>query len=162
MANSTSVKEAAALMLARLLSKRGLGAEALPPSAVAAGNIETLASATAKLVCLSYLGFGGGPVQIRYAVRRLRRILPEGTLIVVAYWVGDGEEDTAAKMLDVVQADAYASSLHEAVSICEKAATGDLKPAMRDGNGTDSAAPVVPVPPRPKAASKRKAGPAPV
>ena len=158
----SGLDEAAALMLARLLSKRGLGAEALPPSAVAVGNIETLASATAKLVCLSYLGFGGGPVQIRYAVRRLRRILPEGTLIVVAYWVGDGEEDTAAKMLDVVQADAYASSLHEAVSICEKAATGDLKPAMRDGNGTDSAAPVVPVPPRPKAASKRKAGPAPV
>ncbi len=84
--------EAAGAMLAAVLAKRGLGAKALPPEEISAGHITTLASTKAKAVCLSYLGLGAGPAHIRYLVRRLRRILPKGTLILVAYW---HEEDDA-------------------------------------------------------------------
>lgn len=124
--------QAAALALGRALNKRGLGAEALPSNALAPGNIEHLTETTAKLVCLSYLGFGGGPVEIRYIVRRLRRILPDGTLILVAYWNRSADAETETKLLDVVHADAYASTLHEAVEICEDAATGKGLSASHD------------------------------
>lgn len=119
--------KAAALALGRALEKRGMKAEVRGPGALAAGAIEALTETPAKLVCLSYLGFGAGPVEIRYVVRRLRRILPDGTLILVAYWGRDDEDEDAEsrrKLLDVVHADAYASTLHEAVGLCEDAAMG--------------------------------------
>ncbi len=72
-------------MLAEVLKKRGLGAKALDPDAISAGHIASLAKTEAKLVCLSYLGLGAGPALIRYVVRRLRRILPQGTAIIVCY-----------------------------------------------------------------------------
>lgn len=156
----SNLDKAAALMLAQLLVKRGIEAEALPPSAIAAGNIETLATTTAKMVCLSYLGFGSGLVQIRYAVRRLRRILPENTLILVAYWQSEGEVGDAAKLLDAVEADAYASTLHEAVKICEQAATGELAP--RDGGEKAKSRPGAPAPAgKATSAAARRLGPAP-
>jgi hypothetical protein len=79
---------------------------------------------------LSYLGYGAGPVEIRYVVRRLRRILPDGTKILVAYWDGKHEDDADIrdKLFGVVQADAYASTLHEAVAACEDAALGEPMP----------------------------------
>lgn len=126
--------KAAALTLGRALDKRGLNAMVLGPDAIAAGTIESLADTPAKLVCLSYLGFGGGPVEIRYVVRRLRRILPDGTLILVAYWnrEDDDEAEAERKLLDVVHADGYADTLHEAVRFCEKAATGKESAVSHD------------------------------
>ena len=131
--------EAAGAMLAAVLAKRGLGANALPPEEISAGHISTLASAKAKAVCLSYLGLGTGPAQIRYLVRRLRRILPQGTLILVAYWHADGDTQAMASLQETVQADAYATTLHEAVEIILQAATtgGDTesgaKPETKPG-----------------------------
>ena len=42
----------------------------------------------------------------------------------MAYWDRDEEATAETKLLDVVHADAYASTLQEAVRICEDAATG--------------------------------------
>ncbi|MEJ2517370.1 MAG: AI-2E family transporter [Methyloceanibacter sp.] len=122
--------KAAALTLGRALEKRGLKSVVRGPDAVAPGTIEALTDTPAKLVCLSYLGYGAGPVEIRYVVRRLRRILPDGTKILVAYWDGKHEDDadTRDKLFGVVQADAYASTLHEAVAACEDAALGEPMP----------------------------------
>jgi hypothetical protein len=130
--------EAAAAMLAEVLKKRGIGAKALPPETVSAGHIASLEGTEAKLVCLSYLGLGAGPAHIRYLVRRLRRILPAGTLILVAYWNDDGDAKAIKEMLETAEADAYATSLSEAVEICVKAAKGELngKPdAAKDAAG---------------------------
>ena len=132
----TSLDEAAALALGRALDKRGLKAKVLSPDALAAGTIDRLGDTPAKLVCLSYLGFGSGPVEIRYVVRRLRRILPKDTLILVAYWDRDEEAAAESKLLDVVHADAYASTLHEAVRICEDAATGKRPRAAHEAART--------------------------
>ena len=119
-------------MLVAVLAKRGLGAKALPPDEISAGHITTLATTKAKAVCLSYLGLGSGPAHIRYLVRRLRRILPQGTLILVAYWHADGDAQAMESLKETTQADAYATTLHEAVETILKAATtGAPAPAAK-------------------------------
>jgi predicted PurR-regulated permease PerM len=119
--------EASAAILAEVLRKRGLVTKALPAEAISAGHIASLANTEAKLVCLSYLGLGAGPALIRYVVRRLRRILPEGTLILVCYWNEEGNKAATKAMLETAEADAYAITLPEAVELCVKAAKGELK-----------------------------------
>jgi acyl-coenzyme A thioesterase PaaI-like protein len=119
--------EATAAILAEVLNKRGLATKALPAEAISAGHIASLANTEAKLVCLSYLGLGAGPALIRYVVRRLRRILPEGTLILVCYWNEEGNKAATKAMLETAEADAYAITLPEAVELCVKAAKGELK-----------------------------------
>jgi len=123
----TPLDEASAAILAEVLKKRGLGAHALAPDAISAGHIASLAKTEAKLVCLSYLGLGAGPALIRYVVRRLRRILPQGTLILVCYWNEQGNKAATKAMLETAEADAYATTLAEAVELCVKAAKGELK-----------------------------------
>ncbi|HZJ11861.1 MAG TPA: hypothetical protein VFD26_04320, partial [Methyloceanibacter sp.] len=123
----SALDEAAAAMLAEVLKKRGLGAKALAPEAISAGHIASLAGTEAKLVCLSYLGLGTGPAPIRYLMRRLRRILPQGTAILVCYWTDEGDSAAAKELLEAAEADAYATSLGEAVELCVKAAKGELK-----------------------------------
>ena len=123
----TPLDEATAAILAEVLKKRGLATKALPPDAISAAHIASLANTEAKLVCLSYLGLGAGPALIRYLVRRLRRILPQGTLILVCYWNEEGNKAATKAMLETAEADAYATTLAEAVELCVKAAKGELK-----------------------------------
>jgi predicted PurR-regulated permease PerM len=123
---------AAADMLAGVLRKRGLGVKEYGPEVISAAHISTLAGTEAKLVCLSYLGLGNGPAQIRYLVRRLRRILPQGTLIMVCFWAEEGDQLSVKSVLENTEADAYATSLHEAVQLCMKAAKGELKSKLAE------------------------------
>jgi len=143
----TPLDEASAAILAEVLKKRGLNTKALSPEAINAGHIASLANTEAKLVCLSYLGLGAGPALIRYLVRRLRRILPEGTLILVCYWNEEGNKAATKAMLETAEADAYAITLTEAVELCVKAAKGELK-REQSGEG----------PPSPPAGDKSKRG----
>ena len=71
-------------MLAGLLKKHGLEAQALEHEAISEGGIISL-EAGVKLVCLSYLSLGSSKAHVRYLVRRLRRILPHAK-IVIGYW----------------------------------------------------------------------------
>ena len=120
-----SLDEAAAAMLAGVLKKRGLGAKALPAEAISAAHIASLAQTEAKLVALSLLDIGNGPAVIRYIVRRLRRILPKGTAIVVCLW-SEGEAPASLKaVLETAEADAYVTSLPEAVELCIAFAKGE-------------------------------------
>lgn len=123
----SALDEAAAAMLAEILKKRGLGTKALPPEAISAGHIASLANTEAKLICLSYLGMGTGPAHIRNLVKRLRRILPEGRFILVGYWAEQLDTASISEFLATAEADAYATSLQEAVEICLEAAKEKLK-----------------------------------
>jgi predicted PurR-regulated permease PerM len=123
----SALDEAAAAILAEVLKKRGLGAKALGPEAISAGHIASLTGTEAKLVCLSYLGVGTSPAHVRYLVRRLRRILPQGTAILVCYWSDEGEAPAAKQLLEAAEADACATSLTQAVELCMAAAKGELK-----------------------------------
>jgi hypothetical protein len=150
--------EASAAILAELLNKRGLATKALPAEAISAGHIASLANTEAKLVCLSYLGLGAGPALIRYLVRRLRRILPEGVAILVCYWNEEGNKAATKAMLETAEADAYATTLPEAVELCVKAAKGELKRDKAE-KATDAAPPTAPESPsgdKPKPRAPRR------
>ena len=118
----TPLDEAAAAMLAGLLNKHGLKARVAESEAISAGNIVSLEAAKAKLVCLSFLGIGSSPAQVRYLVRRLRRILPSGCMILVGYWADDAAGAPVKALKETAEADAYATSLHEAAEIAVDAA----------------------------------------
>lgn len=148
----TMLDEAAGAMLAAVVAKRGVGAEALPPEAISPGHITALSSTRAKLVCLSYLGVGSGPAQIRYLVRRLRRILPEGTLIVVAYWSRGTDAEQVGAFLESARSDAYVTTLEAAVDTCIEAATGAFTSTYEAPEPAKPASGAKPVtqPPKPK------------
>jgi hypothetical protein len=50
-------------------------------------------------------------------VRRLRRILPSGCMILVGYWADDASNAPVKALKESAEADAYATSLHEAAEI---------------------------------------------
>jgi hypothetical protein len=110
-----------------VLKKRGLSAKTLGPDAISAAHIASLASTEARLVCLSYLNLEPGPAHVRYLVRRLRRILPEDTAILVCYWNDEDKTPASNQLVEVAEADAYATSLPQAVEICMTAAKGELR-----------------------------------
>jgi predicted PurR-regulated permease PerM len=146
--------EAAADVLAEVLKKRGIGASSLGPKAISAGHITSLANTEAKLIALSYLGLGTGPAHIRYLVRRLRRILPEGTLILVCFWAEAPESPSVKALLATTDADAYATSLSEAVNVVLSAAKGELLRGAAEGTPEAKGKPAA------KGETKRKRAPA--
>ena len=109
-------------MLAGLLNKHGLNARVAESETVSAGNIISLEAAKAKLICLSFLGIGSSSAQVRYLVRRLRRILPSGSIILVGCWTDDAAGAPLKALKETADADAYATSLHEAAEIAVNAA----------------------------------------
>ena len=118
----TPLDEAAAAMLAGLLKKHGLKSRLAESEAISAGHIASLDAAKTKLVCLSFLGIGSSSAQVRYLVRRLRRILPPGCLILVGYWAADAAGAPVKALEKSAEADAYATSLQEASEIAVNAA----------------------------------------
>lgn len=118
----TPLDEAAAAMLAGLLKKHGLKARLAESEAISAGHIASLDAAKVKLVCLSFLGIGSSSAQVRYLVRRLRRILPPGCLILVGYWAADAAGAPVKALEETAEADAYATSLQQASEISVNAA----------------------------------------
>ena len=118
----TPLDEAAATMLAALLKKHGLKALALDHEAISPAQIVSLEASNAKLVCLSFLGIGNSPAQVRYLVRRLRRIIPTGCMILVGHWAEDAASAPIKTLEETAEADAYATSFHEAGEIAVNAA----------------------------------------
>jgi hypothetical protein len=109
-------------MLAGLLKKHGLKARLAESEAISAGHIVSLDAAKTKLVCLSFLGIGSSSAQVRYLVRRLRRILPPGCMIIVGYWAADAAGAPVKALEETAEADAYATSLQQASEIAVNAA----------------------------------------
>jgi hypothetical protein len=138
----TPLDEAAAAMLAGLLKKHGLKARATESEAISAGHIVSLDAAKAKLVCLSFLAGGSGQAQVRYLVRRLRRILPKGCMILVGYWADEAAGASIKALEKTAEADAYATSFHEAAEIAVNAARRpelELVRPLQPGAETDVA-----------------------
>jgi predicted PurR-regulated permease PerM len=85
--------EAAAIPLAQLIRRRGIGARAKEADALSTSKIFALETKEAKLVCLCYLE-NATPAQIRYAVRRVRRKAPDTLILVGLLNETDKIEDT--------------------------------------------------------------------
>jgi predicted PurR-regulated permease PerM len=73
--------EAAAIALAQLLARRGIGARAREADALSMSKIFSLDTKGVALVCLCYLG-NPSPAQMRYAARRMRRQAPDALVLI--------------------------------------------------------------------------------
>jgi predicted PurR-regulated permease PerM len=109
--------EAAAIMLAQLLEKHGLRARVEGADAVATPNIFRLETTGVVMVCLSYLDVSS-PAHMRYAIRRMRRRLPQAQ-IVLGCWMAEVNAET---LRDTAKADLVATTLRDAVKLCLEAA----------------------------------------
>jgi predicted PurR-regulated permease PerM len=124
-----SLDEAAAAMLVQLLEKRGVSAEIASSNAVSLANLPRLDVEGIRIACLSYLE-SGGFTNARFLVRRLRRRLPDVT-IVIGFWRLTTEEGDEA--LAATGADRLVTSLRQAVDLvtemmqAPEAAAGDVK-----------------------------------
>jgi hypothetical protein len=110
------VDEAAALMLVQLLTKHGLSARLESTAALSVQSTSRLENTDVAVVCLSYLD-AGSPAHMRYAVRRLRRRLPQAK-ILLGCWTADTNTTVAENLREAARADLAASTLREATALC--------------------------------------------
>ena len=110
--------EAASAMLAQILGKHGLGAQAVPHQAVARDRIGALDVAGVAMVCVSYLEISGNPAHLRYLLRRLRQRLPPEAPVLVGLWPAEEAVLKDRQLQKTVGADHYTSSLRETVTAC--------------------------------------------
>jgi predicted PurR-regulated permease PerM len=82
--------EAIALILAQLVSKRGIGARAERSDALSMSRLFTLDTKDVAIVCICYIE-NATPAQIHYAARRLRRKTPDA--IIITLLIGDTEDE---------------------------------------------------------------------
>jgi hypothetical protein len=101
--------EAAALMLAQLLEKHGLGARVEGAEAIASSNILRLETSG-----LATYFDANSAAHMRYTIRRIRRRLPQ-VRIVLGCWRTDADPTI---LRDTTKSDAVATSLREAVKLC--------------------------------------------
>ncbi len=123
-----ALDEASAAMLAQLLNKHGLGTEIADAHQIVRGRGAGFDPSNFAMVCVAYLEISGSPSHLRYLLRRLRARFP-GLKLLVGVWPSDDRIRVDQRLRAVVGADFYASSLHEAVSICLETATasGDIQ-----------------------------------
>src|SRR6202022_2854791 len=80
-----------------------------------AGRISRLSGEGARLVCLSYLDADLNPAGARFAVRRLRRRLPEVKILAGFWQSGPGQ---ASELCAETKADFCATRFKEALALC--------------------------------------------
>ena len=78
--------DCAALMLAQVLTHRGIAARSERHTALSKGAIGTLDVANTRLICLSCLD-GSSSAYLRFALRRLRRHAPGAKILIGAWWM---------------------------------------------------------------------------
>jgi predicted PurR-regulated permease PerM len=120
--------EAAAMMLAQLLEKHGLGARVEGAEAIASSNILRLDTSGLALVCLSYFD-ASSPAHMRYTIRRMRRRLPEAR-VLLGCWATDADPKV---LREAAKPDAVATSLRDALSLClDEAHKSPARPRSTD------------------------------
>jgi hypothetical protein len=136
LAGRSPLDEAAAVLFAQLSNAHGLAARVESADALSPANIARLGTAGVAIVCLSYLD-ASSPAHMRYSVRRLRRQLPEAT-ILLGCWTEELGAETLEELRVTAKADTAAKSLSEAMMICRTTAGaqetgGELEMARRTG-----------------------------
>jgi hypothetical protein len=114
-AGRTFLDEAAAALFRQILEKHGMRGTIEPAGALTAGRISRLSGEGARLVCLSYLDADLSPAGARFAVRRLRRRLPEAKILAGFWQSGPGQ---ASELCATTKADFCATNFRDAVAFC--------------------------------------------
>ena len=120
-----ALDEAAAVMLAQLLKRRGLGARAEPSTHGIGPLPDTTGVAMVVLCYLDALSLS----HMRFMVRRLRRRVP-GIPLMLGCWMVERNDLTGETLRETVRADLVATELTAAVDMIIDQATG--KPARSE------------------------------
>ena len=120
LAGRTPLDEAAAVLFAQLSHAHGLAARVEPADALSTANIAGLSTTGVALVCLSYLD-ASSPAHMRYSVRRLRRKMPDVT-IMLGCWAENIDKEALEELREAAKADLAAGSLREAMMVCRTSA----------------------------------------
>jgi predicted PurR-regulated permease PerM len=115
-AGRTPLDEAAAIMFAQLCNVHGIAARVEAAEMLSTTNIFRLETAGVALVCLSYLD-ATPAAHMRYAVRRLRRKLPQAR-IMIGCWASPDDAVRLEALREGAKADLFASTLREATRMC--------------------------------------------
>ncbi len=119
-AGRSLIDESAAIMLAQLCTAHGLAARIGEAGTLSPANVFRLETTGVAIVCLIYLD-ASGPAHMRYAVRRLRRKLPNAT-IILGCWMKETHPAALEQLRDETKADMVAASLGETLKLCIEAA----------------------------------------
>src|SRR5829696_9415524 len=114
-AGQCPLDESAAMMLAQLVTKHGIGVRVEAADALSTQNLFGLEVSGVALVCLCYLD-AGSPAHMRYAVRRLRRKLPAATVLLGSLTGVAGS--TVEQLREAAKADLIATNLRDVVRQC--------------------------------------------
>jgi predicted PurR-regulated permease PerM len=111
--------EAAATLLAHLLSRRGAEAQTVPRSAISGKNLASLKRDGVTLICLSYVN----PAATQHAqrtIRRLRQHFGAKTRIMVGMWTAAPSTETPKGLLEATGADLLVTTLRQALRQVEE------------------------------------------
>jgi hypothetical protein len=118
--------ESAAIVVAQLVERRGIGARSEQPNALSLSRISSLDTENVALICLCYLGNATG-AQIGYAVRRIRRKAPDAFILVSLF----GNAASIGGLDQYGDVDVVVQSLHATVDkIIAAAIRLDTKSAL--------------------------------
>lgn len=138
LAGRSPIDEAAATMLGQLTTAHGLPSRVEGSDALSTANIFQLDAAGVAIVCLVYMD-AGGPAHMRYSVRRLRRKLPDAT-IILGCWMRDIDPATLESVREGAKADLAAASLGGALKLCIEATGLKELPTAPEGHVPKSTA----------------------
>lgn len=116
-AGRTPLDEAAAHLLADLLKQRGFGIDVEPAKILVDGSGTRVIERKPRLVILSFLDADLGVAQARFAVRRLRRRLPDVPM-AAAFWMAADDEKRLPDLCRAVRADVCIANLPDAIRLC--------------------------------------------
>jgi predicted PurR-regulated permease PerM len=129
--------EAAALMIAQLLERQGIGARAEQADALSMSRIFGLDTKDVALVCLCYVE-NATSAQIRYAIRRLRRKAPEAYILVTI--LGEASNADEREALQSLQNTDFVKSLRETIAQVLAVASGRKEHATLQNSSFQSSA----------------------
>ena len=142
-ASRTELDRIGAEMLAQIVGRQGLPVQVESAHAISAAGSGRLERPGVRIVCLSALD-ARSPAHLRYAVRRVRRRLPD-VKILVGIWGLDAKGQKA--LCDAIRADLCVGRLTDAARFCLDEATSRAE-SSPTGEGTPSASEVDAPPPR--------------
>jgi hypothetical protein len=87
------IDEAAAIVLAQLIERRGVGARSEQAGAISMSKFFSIDMRGIEVICLCYLE-RASRAQVRYAVRRVRRASSDAVILIVSLRGDEDSEET--------------------------------------------------------------------
>jgi predicted PurR-regulated permease PerM len=128
--------EAAAAMLAHLLTQRGAGARAVSRAEISGRHLASLEREGIAQICLSYVN-AEATQHAQRTLRRLRQHFGTGVRVILGTWAAEPSPEAPRDLLQATGADLVVTSLRQAVRQIEEG-TGE-RPEAAPGSQTTAA-----------------------